>query len=210
MILGILKSGGAYVPIDPAYPLDRIGYMLEDTGADVVVSSKESREKVVLREGVEVIEIDGHEEEISKQSTANLQDVISPEQLAYVIYTSGSTGKPKGVMIEHRSVLNLLVSVADKVQFGSKSVFLSVTTYSFDISYLELYMPLIYGGKLVIVSRQSAKDGYRLAEKYTIRSTYPHARHTLNLAIIIGKWLEKRRRNKNTDRRRSGKRRHQK
>ena len=130
-ILGILKAGGAYVPIDPAYPIDRIGYMLEDTGAGIAVSSRESSEKLGVIEGVEVIEIDGQGEEISKQSTANLQDVISPAQLAYVIYTSGSTGKPKGVMIEHRSVYSLICWCVKEFSSSCFDIVYASTVYVF-------------------------------------------------------------------------------
>ena len=163
-ILGILKAGGAYVPIDPEYPQERISYMLEDTGAKLVLSSKASREKLSENNSIKMIELDGDWKQIAKEKSSNPETNIAPNQLAYVIYTSGSTGHPKGVMIEHRSVVNLLTSLAREVSFTPDSSFLSVTTYSFDISYLELYMPLIYGSKLVIVSRETASDGYALAE----------------------------------------------
>jgi amino acid adenylation domain-containing protein/non-ribosomal peptide synthase protein (TIGR01720 family) len=161
-ILGILKAGGAYVPIDPEYPQDRISYMLEDTGAALIVSSKSGREK--LTGTATVIELDAEWEEIEKEKAGNPQTDISPEQLAYVIYTSGSTGRPKGVMIEHKSVVNLLTGISNEVGFTSSSCLLSVTTYSFDICYLELYMPLINGARLVIVSRTTASDGFLLKE----------------------------------------------
>ena len=162
-ILGILKAGGAYVPIDPDYPQDRISYMLEDTGAKLVLSSKKSRERFG-GSGITVIELDGDRELIGMEASVNADINISTSQLAYVIYTSGSTGKPKGVMIEHRSLVNLLTSIADEVSFTPDSSFLSVTTFSFDICYLELYMPLISGAKLVIVSRETASDGFALKE----------------------------------------------
>ncbi|MDB5134737.1 MAG: amino acid adenylation domain protein [Mucilaginibacter sp.] len=162
-ILGILKAEGAYVPIDPDYPADRIHYMLEDTGAKIVVSSGGSRFKIPALASLNVIEIDTEQQAISTFPTDNLSNVSS-EHLAYVIYTSGSTGMPKGVMITHRSVVNLLTSVAKEVAIKPGVVFLSVTTYSFDICYLELYTPLIYGGKLIIASREAAADGFMLAE----------------------------------------------
>ncbi|MCW3112576.1 MAG: linear pentadecapeptide gramicidin synthetase LgrD, partial [Segetibacter sp.] len=166
-LLGILKSGGAYVPIDPHYPVERIQNMLADTGACLVVSSSQNIANIPVTQGVSVIEIDNDWSEISKKPKDNLKTVIEGDDLVYVIYTSGSTGKPKGVMIENRSVVNLLVSIADKVQFGCDSIFLSVTTFSFDICYLELYMPLVYGGQLVIVPRHTAADGFKLAESVT-------------------------------------------
>jgi len=163
-LLGILKTGAAFVPVDPEYPEDRITYMLQDTGATIVLSSRQSRSKITGIEKIEIIELDSHRAKIGEQSLANLQLASDPHQLAYVIYTSGSTGKPKGVMIEHTSVVNLLMSIAKEVDFKPCSIFLSVTTFSFDICYLELFMPLVLGGKLVIVPREVAMDGFKLAE----------------------------------------------
>ncbi|MEO7583967.1 MAG: amino acid adenylation domain-containing protein [Ferruginibacter sp.] len=163
-ILGIMKAGAAYVPIDPEYPADRISYMLEDTGAAIVVSSSKSRTKIQTADEILIIELDD-DKAFAGQPDTNLTVKVLAGHLAYVIYTSGSTGKPKGVMIEHTSVVNLLMSIAKTVQFNSGSNFLSVTTYSFDISYLELYMPLICGGSLVIASREVAMNGFLLAEK---------------------------------------------
>jgi len=162
-ILGILKAGGTYVPVDPDYPQDRIAYMLEDSKARIIVSSQKSRQKLQESKAT-IIELDGDREKISREPVASPNEQPSPRDLAYVIYTSGSTGKPKGVMIEHRSVVNLLTSIAKEVNFTQDSTFLSVTTYSFDICYLELYMPLITGASLVIVSRETASDGYQLAK----------------------------------------------
>ncbi|MDQ6762814.1 MAG: amino acid adenylation domain-containing protein, partial [Bacteroidota bacterium] len=162
-ILGILKAGGAYIPLDPEYPEDRIRYMLEDTGATIVLSTKATRSKLQIEKDLVIIEISEVFLAVDPESEENLKPNILSTQLAYVIYTSGSTGKPKGVMIEHRSVVNLLKSISDKVDFKNNSVFLSVTTYSFDISYLELYMPLINGGKLVIAPRETAMNGFKLS-----------------------------------------------
>ena len=162
-ILGILKAGGAYVPIDPDYPQDRISYMVEDTGAKLVLSSKASRSKISENKTIKIVEIDGDWETIKNGKSSNPGINIAPNHLAYVIYTSGSTGKPKGVMIEHGSLVNLLTGISKEVEFTTSSSFLSVTTYSFDICYLELYVPLIAGSKLIIVSRETASDGYLLA-----------------------------------------------
>ncbi|HEY4326481.1 MAG TPA: amino acid adenylation domain-containing protein [Mucilaginibacter sp.] len=162
-ILAIMKAGGVYVPIDPDFPTDRISYMLEDSGAELALTSKGSREKLGSG-GIKLITLDEDWTQIEKEENNNLETRVSPEQLAYVIYTSGSTGKPKGVMIRHRSVVNLLTSITKEVVFTQSSKFLSVTTYSFDICYLELYVPLINGGELVIASRETASDGFRLVE----------------------------------------------
>ena len=110
-ILGILKAGGAYVPVDPEYPQDRISYMLDDTGASIILSSKGSREKFQDSVTASVIELDGEWELIAHEKSNNLDAVILPNRLAYVIYTSGSTGKPKGVMVEHRSANAFIISI---------------------------------------------------------------------------------------------------
>ncbi|MEO7766084.1 MAG: amino acid adenylation domain-containing protein, partial [Ferruginibacter sp.] len=164
-ILGILKAGCAYVPIDPEYPVDRIQYMLEDCGANLVVCSKEGRLKLPVSGSFDVVELEGNGDAIKEQPVSNQSIKIAPQQLAYVIYTSGSTGKPKGVMIEHASVVNLLTSICDEVDFTAGSAFLSVTTFSFDICYLEFFVPLICGGKLIVVPREVAMDGIKLVKR---------------------------------------------
>ncbi|MBC7873088.1 MAG: amino acid adenylation domain-containing protein, partial [Ferruginibacter sp.] len=103
-------------------------------------------------------------EAIEKHPVTTLQVSFNSANLAYVIYTSGSTGRPKGVMIQHGSVINLLTSISREVGFNADSVMLSVTTYTFDICYLEFYMPLINGGKLIVIPRETSMDGFRLAK----------------------------------------------
>jgi amino acid adenylation domain-containing protein/non-ribosomal peptide synthase protein (TIGR01720 family) len=159
-ILGILKAGGVYVPIDPDYPADRISYMLEDTGAELVLSSKVSREKLNGPMVTSVIELDSDWEQIEKEKNSNLQTEIHPEQLAYIIYTSGSTGKPKGVMIEHGSVLNYLINgktnFIDKEQREGSGSFMQLS-YTFDASLTPMFIPLL-SGKTVVLSSKVAMD----------------------------------------------------
>jgi amino acid adenylation domain-containing protein len=187
-ILGIMKAGGTYVPIDPDYPADRISYMLEDSGAELALTSKGSREKLGAA-GIQTIMLDEDWAEIEKEKDSNPATRVSADQLAYVIYTSGSTGKPKGVMIEHRSVVNLLVSIAKEVNFTASSKFLSVTTYSFDICYLELFVPLISGAELVIVPRETASDGFRLVESLAAqRPTHMQATPSTWQMLADGDW----------------------
>ena len=164
-IIGILKAGGAYVPIDPDYPHERIKYVLEDTAGTMIVSSSSSRSKLPAAiPFCEVLELDTDWHKITFETRTNPEKNTCPDNMAYILYTSGSTGKPKGVMIENRSVVNLLFSMSGSVQFTSRSSILSVTTYSFDIFYLECYMPLILGGKLIIVTRSVGVDAYKLSE----------------------------------------------
>ncbi|MEO7584343.1 MAG: amino acid adenylation domain-containing protein, partial [Ferruginibacter sp.] len=162
-ILGILKTGAAFVPMDPDYPIDRISYMLTDTAAKIVVTTKESRWKIDHNAGVEIVQLDIDWPLINEENANNVHYNISPRHLVYTIHTSGSTGMPKGVMIEHGAVVNLLKSVSQIAGFNPASVFLSVTTFSFDICYLEFFVPLINGGKLIVVPREIAVDGVSLS-----------------------------------------------
>ena len=167
-LLGIMKTGAAFVPIDPDYPEDRIKFMLDDTAATIVLTNAQSRSKISVNEKVKVIELDTDQFKIEAQPISNPEVSIQPQNLAYLIYTSGSTGKPKGVMIEHKSLINLLQSISNEVQFTSTCSFFAVTTYSFDISYLELFLPIINGGKLIIASKEVTNDGYKLEEKISL------------------------------------------
>ncbi|MBE7174329.1 MAG: amino acid adenylation domain-containing protein, partial [Williamsia sp.] len=162
-VLAILKAGGCYVPLDPDYPAERLSFMIGDAQVKTVVSTKESRVKLESLKDIEVLQIDNEWEIINNYPAAN-PPAVSAEQLAYLIYTSGSTGLPKGVMVEHKSVVNLLKSIDHLIGFGPGSKFLSVTTFCFDICYLEFFVPLINGGKLVMVSRETTADGIKLAE----------------------------------------------
>lgn len=189
-IIGILKTGAAYVPIDPDYPQERINYMLNDTSGNIVVSSKQSRLK--LFDTLDIIELDSDNLKISDHSFTNIQTTVTSKKLAYVIYTSGSTGKPKGVMIEHRSVVNFLMSMIYDVEFTSESSILSVTTFSFDICYLEFFLPLLCGGKLFIVSREVAMDGFKLSENISHYSpTHMQATPTTWQLLLECEWENK-------------------
>ena len=158
-IFGVIKSSEAYVPIDPALPKDRIDYMVEDTKANFVICSSKTEHNF----GGEIsrVIIDKEMESILKMSSEAIPNSQLPDNLAYIIYTSGSTGRPKGVMIEHRNVVNFLASMSKNVEFDASSSLLSVTTYSFDIFYLELFLPLINGGKVFLVSRETAIKKWR-------------------------------------------------
>ena len=162
-ILGILKAGGVYVPIDPDYPQDRISYMLEDTGARLVLSSTASREKL-SESDVKVITIDGDWTQIAKESTENIQVKPLPGQLAYIIYTSGSTGKPKGAMIEHYNVVRLFKTEPHLYDFNASDVWTMFHSFCFDFSVWEMYGALFYGGKVVIISKEVAKDTTQFAD----------------------------------------------
>lgn len=160
-LLGILKSGGAYVPLDPGYPADRLAFMIEDSGLSVLVTEQECCD--LLPDGAQHrVVLDSHARELAGLPTRNLDIDIQPSDLAYVIYTSGSTGKPKGVQIPHRALINFLHSMAREPGLGADDRLLAVTTISFDISGLELYLPLLRGARVVLASRDDCVDGSRL------------------------------------------------
>ena len=167
-VLGVLKAGAAYVPLDPAFPQDRIYYMMADAALAAVVTQDRLAE-AARGALAPMLRVDGDAVWIAQQRDTN--PVLGDEEgarcaandLAYVIYTSGSTGRPKGVMLEHRSVVNFLVSMQREPGIGPQDRFVSVTTLSFDIAGLEIHGPLTCGGTVVLASRATALDGQALA-----------------------------------------------
>ncbi|WP_260852740.1 non-ribosomal peptide synthetase [Flavobacterium anhuiense] len=170
-ILGILKSGAAYVPIDPDYPQDRISYMVGDAGMKQVLSSSSSHKVLEQYGDLSVVLLDTDLGRMSNYSTENLSVAVRPSDLAYVIYTSGSTGNPKGVSVNHISLLNFLLSMIDRLEMKGLRNFLSVTTYTFDIFYLELFAPLLLGAKAIILNDIIIRDGEQLQS--AIANFYP-------------------------------------
>jgi amino acid adenylation domain-containing protein len=163
-LLGILKAGGAYVPLDPAFPEERLAFMMEDSQLKVIVTQR-SLLRCLPAHNAQAICLDSDWSTISQESGENSCREIHPDTRAYVIYTSGSTGKPKGVEISHRAVVNFLSSMREQPGMTEQDVLLAVTTISFDIAGLELFLPLIVGACVVIVSREVALDGRRLMEQ---------------------------------------------
>jgi amino acid adenylation domain-containing protein len=165
-LLAIMKAGCTYVPVDPSHPAERINYIIEDCGAYYVISNGSCNELLELDEKREVILIDRPlpviKTGVSQKTNSVLQTGCKATEIVYVIYTSGSTGKPKGVMVKQQSLINFLFSMIDTLQFKPQSNLLAVTTYSFDISYLEIYMPLLTGGTVILASNESAVDGFLL------------------------------------------------
>ncbi|RZM27139.1 MAG: amino acid adenylation domain-containing protein, partial [Pedobacter sp.] len=155
-ILGTLKAGCAYVPIGPGYPLERMKYMLEDTGATLVLSSSISKEKLTHAGGKQIIELDTID--LSNQSEQNPDTGLSSSDLAYVIYTSGSTGRPKGVMIEHRSIANFLNGQAKYFNIGADERILQFSNYTFDASVEQIFLALLNGGSLVMFAEGLQQD----------------------------------------------------
>ena len=162
-LLGILKAGGAYLPLDPAYPQERISFMLEDSQLSVILTQSHLHKKLP-EHPAQVICLDSDWETIAQEDKANLNIDLTPDNLAYIIYTSGSTGKPKGVQIIHQAVVNFLTSMSQEPGLSSEDALLAVTTISFDIAVLELFLPITVGARIVLTSREVAADATKLIE----------------------------------------------
>ncbi len=160
-LLGILKSGAAYVPLDPSYPSERLAFMLQDAAVTLLVT-EEALAGSLPEHGARIVAMDADAEAISACESANLPRRATPADPAYVIYTSGSTGRPKGVMVPHRALVNFLSSMARRPGLGQADTLVAVTTLSFDIAGLEVFLPLTTGAKLVIATADTAADGREL------------------------------------------------
>jgi len=156
-LLAIMKSGAVYVPLDPSYPKKQIGYMLNDSSAKLLLTSKNYQNKFAT--AVREMIMEDFMGEISGYSTADPSVEVNGSDLAYVIYTSGSSGKPKGTLIEHHSLVNFLYSMKKAPGISPEDRLLAVTTISFDIAGLEIYLPLLFGAELVLCDSESTKDG---------------------------------------------------
>ena len=164
-VLGILKAGGAYVPLDPSFPQLRLSQMVEDSQMRVLLTHRRLEEQLQIVPPVRVrLDEDRAAIESARPDSSGLP---SPdrENRAYVLYTSGSTGKPKGVEIPHSALVNFLLSMQREPGLRGGETLLAVTTLSFDIAGLELYLPLITGGQVVIASREDTHDPLRLMKR---------------------------------------------
>jgi amino acid adenylation domain-containing protein len=162
-LLGILKSGGAYVPLDPLYPTGRLSMMVEDSALKVLVTQDAFLSKFSNYQG-HLVCLDQKANAIADESAENESGGARVENLAYVIYTSGSTGKPKGVQISHRSLVNFLISMQSSPGLRAEDMLLAITTVAFDIAALELYLPLTVGARVMLVTRETGADGYKLRQ----------------------------------------------
>lgn len=149
-IFAVIKAGATYVPIDISYPEKRIRYILENSHAKIILTSK-SKEKLTLEEYKKII-VDFEKDELNNGVKENLRKKIKATDNLYIIYTSGSTGNPKGVVITHRNIQNFIYAMEQKIEFTCKKTMVSVTTISFDIFGLELYCSLLNGMKLVVAN----------------------------------------------------------
>ncbi|WP_166923746.1 non-ribosomal peptide synthetase [Flavobacterium poyangense] len=161
-LLGIVKSGNAYIPLDPSFPKERLEYIVAHSGVQQIIATQNLKHILNLEDRVIDIEV------IIKEETALEQtepEKISAASTAYIIYTSGSTGNPKGVAISHSSLLNFLISIQHKPKVEEQDYLFSVTTQSFDISILEFFVPLISGAKLYMASQELLADPLAIVAK---------------------------------------------
>ena len=163
-ILAVMKAGGAYVPLDPTFPPARLRLMIEDARPRVVLTQTSLLDNLPLPASTVAVCLDREWPLIAEGCTENLNSPVTPDNLAYVIYTSGSTGRPKGVQIPHRAIVNFLTAMRREPGIVADDILLAVTTLSFDIAALELYLPLLVGARVVIAAGDVAADGLRLAE----------------------------------------------
>lgn len=163
-LLGILKAGGAYLPLDPRLPNERLDFLVTDAKTAFVLTDEGVQHRDI-RTGATLLVVSWRV--IEQESNASPDRMVCPANLAYIIYTSGSTGTPKGVAIEHRSVVNLLTSMQHQPGLSRDDVLLAVTTLSFDIAALEIFLPLISGARVVIADSMDVVDGNKLKNLLT-------------------------------------------
>ncbi|MEH2279393.1 MAG: amino acid adenylation domain-containing protein [Nostoc sp.] len=147
-ILAILKAGGAYVPLDPAYPTERLAFMLEDVQAPILLTQTSLKNRLPLDNKI-LVNLDTDWEKVTQYQEDNLHNEVNPENLAYIIYTSGSTGTPKGTEVAHRSIIGFMFGV-DFIHLDAEQIWLQYSSMSWDASTLELWPPLLYGGRCVL------------------------------------------------------------
>ena len=165
-LLAVLETGGAYLPLDPSHPRERRRSILEDAGARLLMEDTPAVDGfAAARPGPRVVSVKRLPGAPADQRRAPDELPGGGEQRAYVLFTSGSTGKPKGVEISHRSLVNLLEAMQDLLQIGPADTWLSITTLSFDIAALELFLPLVHGARLALADRDVAGSGRRLGEE---------------------------------------------
>ncbi|MEV8057108.1 amino acid adenylation domain-containing protein [Streptomyces antimycoticus] len=157
-LLGVMKSGGTYLPLDPAQPTDRLAYMLADAGAGVILTQSLHEDTVRRIHSGTVLVLDREQDLLGGQPSHDPEPLAEPGNLIYVIYTSGSTGRPKGVCLTHANVLRLFTVTENRLAFSSSDVWSLSHSYAFDVSVWEMWGALLYGGSLVVAPSDTARD----------------------------------------------------
>ncbi len=159
-MLAAMKSGAAYLPLDPSHPAERRDSILRDSGTKILLTDRKSAGETHCPPECKVVFLESLD--LTRQSEANLTTTVGLRDLAYLIYTSGSTGKPKGVEVEHGNLTNFLATMRTRPGLSGNDILLAVTTVSFDIAGLELWLPLIVGATVVLAGRDEVIDPPRL------------------------------------------------
>lgn len=180
-ILAIVKAGGAYLPIDPKYPLNRIEYTLKDSRTKKLLTTNKIGNGIAF-EG-QILYID--DKNIETMDCSNIENINKPTDLAYIIYTSGTTNNPKGVMIQHSNLINLMLNTENNFEFSENDVWTMFHSFCFDFSVWEMYGALMYGGRLVIVPKMISRDVEKFLsllrnEKVTVLNQTPTAFYSLS------------------------------
>ncbi|PWB30940.1 non-ribosomal peptide synthetase [Pseudomonas sp. SDI] len=157
-LLAVLKAGGAYIPLDPAYPEERLAYMIEDSGINLLLTQAHLLASLPLPPQVQALLLDHADTAFADYPASRPSSAVQADNLAYVIYTSGSTGKPKGVMIAHAALVNFVASMAACPGLARGERMLSLTTFSFDIFGLEIYLPLLVGATVILTEKATSMD----------------------------------------------------
>lgn len=160
-LLGTLKAGGTYLPLDPIFPQERLAFILADAQAAILLTQSSLQNRAPLTMATAVY-LDTIQAELAAYATGNLKTAVSPRHIAYLIYTSGSTGRPKGVQIRHEAVVNLLHAFQTTPGLTSADIVMAVTTISFDIAVIEIFLPLSVGAQIILVGAEIAADGKQL------------------------------------------------
>lgn len=164
-MLAVLKAGCSYVPLDPAYPVGRLAHIFDDAQPSALLTKQALRDRLpACQEQVQVLLLDVQTDDIGQPHASSPGAIVLPDDVAYTIYTSGSSGRPKGVQIQHRALMNLLWSMSRRPGLSSADTLASVTTVSFDIAALEIFLPLMVGAKLVLAREEETGDGHALCK----------------------------------------------
>lgn len=181
-LLGIMKAGGAYLPLDPMLPQERLTFMLEDAGAKILLTQQHLLEHLPKQNHLKIVRLDADAEVINLESDETPVSSVGPENLVYVLFTSGSTGRPKGVCIEHRQLLNYVHAIRERFGFAAGDGFATLSTFAADLGNTMIFPSLCGGGCLHVVSHERASNADSLAD-------YFH-RHPMDYLKIVPSHLE--------------------
>jgi non-ribosomal peptide synthetase component F len=191
-VLGILKAGCCYLPLDPVLPQERLRFLVEDSGTGIIISQDSLRDKAVCFPGASLVTIGGKGDLSGASKQFKSEISTDPASAAYMIYTSGTTGRPKGVRVHHRAVVNLVKSMSKTPGISENDNLLAVITLSFDMSVFEMFLPLSNGATIVIAGSRDVTDGQvlkELIERHDI--TVIQATPSLWGIILAGGWKGK-------------------